>query len=172
MAKSPKSETDEPTLLQSTDVTYMPGPHDPPKVTWNRHVFHANVPKKITDQAMIEAAKGNKFFHVGLFDPQKDAVNDSVPEPKTAAAYRAWAVHWLKDIESVDAMCERWANEAQMRERLEVGYDDLKYLSSLFQPRLDDLIRREDEPRRKRDELVEKNELAGLELQIHGIGNV
>lgn len=123
-----------------------------------------------TNAHLVIAARGNKFFHVGEFDPQKHAYKEVVPEPKTAEAYRAWCVTWLRDVGSVDELCERWANEAKMRARLEVGYDDLKYISTLLQPKLDELIRREDEPRRVRDELIRKGDLADLELQIAGVG--
>ena len=131
----------------------------------------AGLSKRLTTNArLVTMARGNKFFHVGEFDPAKHGYKEIVAEPKTAEAYRAWCIHWLRDVESVDDLCERWANEAKMRARLEVGYDDLKYIASLLQPKLDDLIRREDEPRQKRDELIRNHELADLELQIAGVG--
>lgn len=126
--------------------------------------------KMATNAQLVTSARANKFFHVGDFDPAKHGYKEVVAEPKTAEAYRAWAVAWLKDVTSVDDLCERWANEARMRAKLEVGFDDYNYMSHLFQPKLDDLLRREDEPRRKRDELIRNRELDGLILQIAGVG--
>lgn len=176
MAMRPKPPgSDEPMLgqseqAQSEQITYIPGPGDPLTVTWRGHKFTAHVPKPINNPEMIEQARGNRHFKVGAFNAATDTYRDEVKEPRTAEAYRAWAVHWLNSVASVDEMCVRWANEAKMRERLEVGHDDFKYLSSLFQPKLDELIRLEDEPRRKRDEIVTRNDLVDLELQVLGVG--
>jgi hypothetical protein len=175
MARAPtpvaRDESESPALLPASEkVTYTPGPGDSPDTIWMRHKFKAHVPKEVRDATLIEKARANKFFHVGEFDPEKHAYKEVVAEPKTAEAYRAWCVNWLRGVEDVEHLCERWANEAKMRARLEVGYDDFKYIASLLQPRLDDLIRREDEPRQVRDKLIRNNELADLELQIAGVG--
>lgn len=171
MARLPQAQSKpDSDMLGSEQVTYLPGPDDPPSVKWRGHVFHANVPKTVTNSALIEQARGNRAFHVGPFDPSIHVRSDEPTPPKTAEGYRAWAVGWLKKVESVDDLCERWANEGKLRESLEVGWDDFHYLSSLFQPKLDELLRREDEPRKKRDELVQRNDLAELELQIYGVG--
>lgn len=156
-------------------VTYTPGPGDNPEVTWMAHKFKAHVPHPVRNGALIEKARGNKFFHVGEFDPGKHAYQEKVAEPKTAEAYRAWAIHWAKAIwlnpdGTIDELCERWSNEARTRNRLEVGFDDYHYMSHLFQPMVDDLVRRDEEPRRKRDELIRNRELEGLILQIAGVG--
>jgi hypothetical protein len=121
MAKEPKvkDEGEAPALLPASEtVTYTPGPGDPNETTWMGHKFKAHVPHPVRNAALIEKARGNKFFHVGDFDPAKHAYKETVAEPKTAEAYRAWAVNWLRDVENVDALCERWANEAKMRARL------------------------------------------------------
>ncbi len=161
---------DEQLLPASEQVTYRPGPEGPLETTWLGHKFQAHVPKTVTNQKLIDMARGNKFFKVGSFDASADVYKEEVLPPKTAEQYRAWAVGWLKDVRNVDELCERWANEARMRAALEVGYDDYHYISSLVQPKLDELIRREGEPRKVRDELIRKNELADLELQILGVG--
>lgn len=180
MAREPnpiaKKDNDAPALLPAVEkVTYTPGPGDPPEVKWMGHVFKAHVPHDVKNAALIEKARSNKFFHVGEFDPSQHAYKEVVAEPKTAEAYRAWAVHWAKAIwlspdGTIDDLCERWANEARMRNRLEVGYDDFAYMSTLFQPMVDELIRRNDTPRQKRDELIRNRELDGLILQIAGVG--
>lgn len=175
MAREPrlvtKEDGDSPALIPVEEiVTYTPGPGDPLEVVWAGHKFKAHVPHPVRNGALIEKARSNRFFHVGEFDASKHAYTEKLSEPKTAEGYRAWAVAWLKDVNSVDDLCERWANEARMRNKLEVGFDDFHYMSHLFQPRLDDLLRREDEPRRKRDEIIRNRELDGLILQIGGVG--
>lgn len=175
MARQPTLVKDDganaPALIAAEEiVTYTPGPGDNNEVTWMGHKFKAHVPHPVRNAKLIEMSRNNKFFHVGEFDASKHSYQETVSEPKTAEAYRAWAVNWLKDVTSVDDLCERWANEARMRARLEVGFDDFNYMSHLFQPKLDDLLRREDEPRRKRDEIIRNRELDGLILQIAGVG--
>lgn len=181
MAREPKLVTkedggDSPTLLGAVEkVTYTPGPEGPMETVWMGHKFKAHVPHEVKNAALVEKARANKFFHVGEFDPQQHAYREVVAEPKSAEAYRAWAVNWAKGIwldpkGTIDDMCERWANEARMRNRLEVGFDDFHYMSSLFQPMVDELVRRSDEPRKKRDELLRNRELDGLILQIAGVG--
>jgi hypothetical protein len=46
-------------------ITYLPDPEDPPSVRWQGHVFHANMPKKVHQSALIEKARANRFFRVG-----------------------------------------------------------------------------------------------------------
>lgn len=164
---------DKPAALASPEmVTYTPGPGDNPEVTWMGHKFKAHVPHAVTNARLVEMARTNKFFHVGAFDANRDGFKDEPVLPRTAEAYRAWAVCWFKDMTSIDEFAERWANEAKMRAKLEVGFDDYHYISSLAQPKIDDLIRREDEPRKVRDEIIRKGEFADLELQIAGLGQV
>lgn len=138
MARLPlSSKSDVPEAQGKPEqVTYRPGPEDPAQVKWNRHVFHANIPKMVHDQALIEKARANKFFHVGPFNPATDAV--PVVEttlPKTAPQYRAWAVAWLKEMRSERELDERWAKEETLRIDCEVGADDLEYLGTLFEPK-------------------------------------
>ena len=89
--------------------------------------------------------------------------------PKTAEAYRRWAVEWMKDVPNVEDACQRWATEARMRAQLEVGFDDYKYISDFFQPILSELIRKEDDPRGVRDKILDRGEFADLMLQIKGL---
>jgi hypothetical protein len=180
MAREPtlvsKDKNDSPAMnLSAEQVTYTPGPGDPNEVVWMGYKFKAHVPHDVRKAELIEKAKTNKFFHVGPFDPAQHAYKETVVEPRTAEAYRGWAVNWAKAIwldpnGTLDDLCERWANEARMRNKLEVGFDDYSYMSHLFQPMVDEMLRREDEPRKKRDELLRNRELDGLILQIAGVG--
>jgi len=172
--KSRQAEDDEQprTLATPEQVTYTPAPGDNPEVVWMGHKFRAHIPHPVTNSRLVEMAKTNKFFHVGEFDPKLHAFKDEVPMPQTAEAYRGWAVRWFKDMRSVDEFANRWANEAKMRGKLEVGYDDYHYMSSLAQPLIDELIRKEDEPRKVRDEIIRRGDFADLELQIAGVGQV
>lgn len=164
-------------------VTYTPAPDDPTEVTWMRHKFKAHVPHDVKDGRLIEAARGNRFFHVGPFDPALHAYKETVAEPKTAEAYRAWVVLWMKKLRAfptgddvplseqpIEVACQRWATEARMRARLEVGFDDYKYISDFFQPILAELIKREDDPRGIRDKITRGGEFADLFLQVNSVG--
>lgn len=119
-------------------VTYRPGPEDPTQVRWDGHVFHANIPKTVTKTALIEKARKNRFFHVGPFNPATDSVplsEDQSATPKTAEQYRAFAVEWLKKIDSVEELDTRWAAEEPLRMSCEVGTDDIEYLMDLMLPK-------------------------------------
>jgi hypothetical protein len=48
-----------------TLITYLPGPGDPPSVTWQGVVFYAHEPKIVTKSGLIKKARTNKSFHVG-----------------------------------------------------------------------------------------------------------
>lgn len=145
-----RPKNDDAGLLPETEktgeqVTYRPGPDDPPSVKWAGHTFHANVPKQVTNPDLIERAKGNKFFKVGAFDTAKDSVPtaEAPPTPKTPEQYRAHAVAWLKTMRSVDELDMKWASEETLRMACEVGTDDIDYLMSLFQPKRAELRKRE-----------------------------
>jgi hypothetical protein len=47
------------------DVTYLPGPGDPPTIEWRGVEFRAGEAKRLTDIGHIEAARSNRFFRVG-----------------------------------------------------------------------------------------------------------
>ena len=132
------------------NITYTPGPLDPVTVKWCGHVFQANVPKEITghtegtereklNHQLIEAAKGNKHFRVGNARPKRDPME----LPKTADGYRAYMVNWLKDpaIETTDQLIARFARDRDLQIVCEVGHDDYAYLSTLFLPKLHELMR-------------------------------
>jgi hypothetical protein len=139
-------------LPLSEQITYLPREGDPPSTRWHGHVFHANVPKTVTKAELIEAARNNRFFKVGSFDPAKDstAALSEVPadDPKTSEQYRARVVAWLKRLDKIsadpeqgpggalEAMVKTWAKEQHMREACEVGSDDYSYIGSLFLPKM------------------------------------
>ncbi|MBV8474519.1 MAG: hypothetical protein JO107_10270 [Hyphomicrobiales bacterium] len=125
---------------EGEDVTYIPGPHDPVEVKWRGHAFKANVPKRVKDAEMIEAARGNRHFRVGA--EALDAPNPNEP-PKTAMGYRAWALNWMKGVESVDDLVSKWAGDRVLRQTCEVGSDDIAYLGTLIEPKLRALRLRE-----------------------------
>lgn len=165
-----RDETEAVQTVAETNVTYTPGPGDNPEVKWMGHVFHANVPHPVRRADLIEKARANRFFHVGEFDPRVHMYREEIPAPKTAEAYRRWAVEWMKKVPNVEAACEKWANEARMRAQLEVGFDDYKYISDFFQPILSELIKKEEEPRQVRDKITRNGEFADLMLQVNRVG--
>lgn len=125
-------------------ITYLPGPEDSPMVKWGGHTFHANLPKMVNDTALVERARGNRFFKVGAF-VASDAVatRDEPVSPKTPEQYRAHAIGWLKTMTSVDELDRKWAGEETLRMACGVGSDDLEYLSELFAPIRSDLRKRD-----------------------------
>jgi hypothetical protein len=123
--------------MMTDQVTYLPGPEDPPQVKFGGHTFNANLSKKVDmPTSYFERLQTNKFFKVGHFD----AVKDSVPaqeqsEPKTADEYKVYAVEWFKKTQSLKAFDERWTEEEGLRQDCEVGAEELDYLSSLARPK-------------------------------------
>ena len=77
---------------EGEDLTYIPGSEDPPTCKWRGREFRANVPMRIKDKSLIEAARTNRFFRVGGVGPEP---GDNDP-PKTAVQYRAHVVAWMK----------------------------------------------------------------------------
>ena len=120
----------------SEQITYLPGPDDPSTTKWRGYLFQANVPKTVAVPEMIEQARGNKFFHVGPFDPAKDSVKVVPSEkPTTPEQYRSYAVEWFKRVKTLDEFDTRWMAEEVLREKCGVGTDDIDYLMSLIQPK-------------------------------------
>ena len=125
----------------SEQVTYLPGAEDPPQVKFAGHVFNANLPKTVQMKtSWFDMVRGNRFFKVGHFDPKTDAVPaQEITDPKTADEYKAYAVEWFKKVDSLHEFDERWTAEEAMRQRCEVGAEDLDYLGSLARPRRGEL---------------------------------
>jgi hypothetical protein len=129
----------EPAKDDGEDITYLPGPGDPPKTTWRGVEFHAGVTQRITNAAHIEAARTNRFFRVGKGDPSKPADHNPNDGPKTAMEYRAHVVAWLKTCDSVEGLIKHWADDRVLRQTCEVGEDDVKWLGTMAEPVLRDL---------------------------------
>src|ERR1051326_6787614 len=188
MARAPQStsqgQPETGSLALSEQVTYLAGPDDPVETTFMRHKFRANVPRDVSDPKLIEVGKRHRYFKAGAFDPARDVlVTDMTEPPKTAEAYRAWAIQWMKKLRAlptgddvplaerpIEMACQRWATEARMRAKLEVGFDDYKYISDFWQPVLAELMKREDDPRGIRDQIIRNGEFAELFLQVNRVG--
>jgi hypothetical protein len=125
------------------DLTYLPGPQDPPSITWRGQVFRANVPKRIVDAEHLDAARGNKFFRVGKSDPNDPDHNPNDDPPATAMEYKAHVVAWLKTCDTVESVVKHWADDRQLRQACDVGEDDIKWLGTLAGPKLMEFKRRE-----------------------------
>jgi len=117
---------------EGEDLTYIPGPEDPPIAKWRGHEFKANVPKRIKDRDMIESARGNRFYRVGA---DTGAATPNQP-PKTAMQYRAHVLAWMKGVETVEDLAIHWADDRVLRHTCEIGHDDIAYLGTLIEPKL------------------------------------
>ena len=125
-------------------LTYLPDDGDPAKVTWNGHVFEANVGKEVRNAYMVDLAKGNRFFKV------EDADKVDKPDPKTkeldrerdrVGEYKKHAVAWINAAESHLMMAKQWASEERMREEHGVGTEDIDWLMTLYTPKFEQLKR-------------------------------
>lgn len=125
----PAAPTEE---FEGEDLTYVPGSDDPPTCKWRGREFRANVPMRIKDKSLIEAARVNRFFRVGGAGPEP---GDNDP-PKTAVQYRAHVVAWMKAVNTVDDLVVKWSEDRDMRRVCEVGHDDIDWLGRLFEPKL------------------------------------
>lgn len=122
-------------------VTYVPRDGDPVRVKWDGIEFTANVPVLVTKPHIIEAARGNPWFHVGEDAPAPKPAEPQ--EPQTAEEYRGYVVAWLKGATTSDLMQRRWDAEAPMREDLGVGTDDLEWIGKFFNPQFEQLKKAE-----------------------------
>ena len=118
--------------FEGEELTYVPGSDDPPTCKWRGREFRANVPMRIKDKSLIEAARVNRFFRVGGVGPEP---GDNDP-PKTAMQYRTHVVAWMKGVNTVDDLVTKWSEDRDMRRVCEVGRDDIDWLGLLFEPKL------------------------------------
>ena len=146
-----------------TKVTYIPrDPTDPAMMLWNGVKFTANVPveldpklhgykvplpKKMLDPAtgrtltehvetwvsMIDQAKGNPSFQVEGEAPVAARKPGRPRTPRTSEDYRSHAQAWIAAADNHEELEERWTEEEALRERCEVGDDDLSYLRPFFE---------------------------------------
>lgn len=136
-------------------VTYRPAEGDPPRTKWRGYEFSANVPVLVKDRHLIESARTNPCFQVGNTPPPANP--NALPTDHLS--YRSYAVEWLKNAGSSDELIKRWAQEANLREKCNVGYDDISYLGKIIEPKLDTL---------RRGEGLNDQQVAGLWIR-HGI---
>lgn len=132
-----------------TNVTYVPGDDDPSMTVWGGIRFRANVPTAIPHAhplhgQMVEQAKGNPFFKVEGHEQQKHAAPGG-GVPKTAEAYRAYAVAWFRKAQTAAEFLQRWQAEGPMREKAGVGDDDMNWLADIGDPILAELRKADQE---------------------------
>lgn len=137
---APDPQAAEAAVPIGEELVYLPGRDDPSTVKWRGILFEANVPKRVTDSGMIAAARENPFYRVGNAAPASRR-NES---PKTGAAYRVHAVNWIRSSAAVEDLVRHWRDEANLRNSCEVGADDIAYLGSLIDPKLQDLAKAEE----------------------------
>lgn len=132
-----------PAIEDGEEITYLPAAGDPASIKWRGVEFKANVPKRITDKAHIEAARVNRFFRVGKGDPSKPADHNPNDGPKTPMEYRAHVVAWIKTCENVEDVVKHWSDDRVLRQTCEVGSDDIQWLGTIVEPKLMDFRRKE-----------------------------
>lgn len=145
MAKNPKDDDEakrggllgDGAARASEPVTYLPQDGDPAKTRWRGTMFHANIPVAISDPDMLAAARSNKFFHVGEGAPH--VVVEETLEPKTPEQYRAHVVGWLKTVETMRELDDKWEAEEVLRIHVGAGTDDIEYLKTLLGPKREEL---------------------------------
>jgi hypothetical protein len=130
---SPSPKPPAPAKEKGEMVTYTPGPGDPPTAKWRGVEFKANVPIRVTNAAHVDAARGNRFFHVGEGAPEGAGPREL---PKNAMEYRAHVVDWMERVHSIDDIAVAWSADRSLRERCEVGQDDISFLGTLVEPKL------------------------------------
>jgi hypothetical protein len=94
--------------------------------------FKANVPTLVKDKDHIASARGSRFFHVGN-DVAEESPNKA---PQDAMDYRGHVLGWAKGVTTVEELVTRWARDRDLRMRCEVAHDDIQYLGTLIEPRL------------------------------------
>ena len=137
--------------LYTEQLTYLPGEGDNASTKWAGITFHANKPKTLEAHAegtpqqrlmhqIIEAARKNKFFHVGEFDPANAVdAHETTVLPKTSDQYRAHVVGWLPKMASEGELDAKWISEESLRGACGVGSDDLDWLGALIAPKRHEL---------------------------------
>lgn len=146
-----------------TKVTYVPqDPSDPAMMIWNGVKFPANVPvdldpklhgykvplpkvthdpvtgRRMTEHIetwvpMVETAKTNPSFRVEGEAPAVARKPGRPRVPRTSEDYRSHAQAWIAAANDHEELEERWTTEEPLRERCEVGEDDLSYLRPFFE---------------------------------------
>lgn len=133
----PKGKDKPKPVYEGEDVTYTPGKGDPETVTWRGVEFTAGKPVRIKEMLHIDAARGNKHFRIG--DGKSESELDK--EPEDAVEYRAHVWRWINGpgMTRIDAICQKWSSESELRKKCEVGVDDVKMLGTLIEPKMKQL---------------------------------
>jgi hypothetical protein len=88
---------------------------------------------KETWVSMIELAKTNPSFQVEGEAPAAIRKPGRPRVPRTSEDYRSHAQAWIAAADNHEELEERWTEEEALRERCEVGDDDLSYLRPFFE---------------------------------------
>jgi hypothetical protein len=90
---------------------------------------------KETWVSLIETLKGHSDFQI---EGEAPAVRKAgrPRSPKTPDEYRSYAQGWISGSEDADELLQRWDDEANLREKIGVGDDDVSYLRPFFDARL------------------------------------
>jgi hypothetical protein len=137
--RKPRTEDGIEQMSEGVEVTYLPCEGDPVTIKWRGVEFKANVPVLVSDDAHIEAARGNKFFGVGG-EAKTDNPNRA---PVDAMDYRAHVIDWMRDVQTVEELVTYWAADRNLRGKCDVGDDDIRYLGTIIEPKLRDLRNQE-----------------------------
>lgn len=123
------------------NITYRPKEGDPVNTTWHRIRFVGNVPRPVTDQAIIRLAKTNPWFEVEGHERAKEALPPDVP--KTPEQYRAHANAWIKNARTAGEMRQLLKEEAGLRDACGVGSDDMDLIMVYYEPKYSELKKAE-----------------------------
>lgn len=136
-SNEPAGEAPPAAKPEGTLVTWRPGSGEPAEMTWQRRKWQANVGVRITDAAVVEAAKHNQFFEVEGFErafaPQVHR------DPRTPEEYRAHANAWINAATSRKEMRQMLKEEAGLREACGCGSDDMDLIKSFYEPKYNSL---------------------------------
>lgn len=138
--RPPKVQANEP-LRHGVNVTYLPKDGDPANTTWHKIAFRGNVPRLVTDPAIINLAKTNPWFEV---EGHERATEAALPDiPKTPEQYRAHANAWIKTAKTAGEMRQTLKEEAGLRDACGVGSDDMDLIMAYYEPRYSELKKME-----------------------------
>lgn len=84
-------------------------------------------------KSMIEIAKTNPSFEVEGEAPVAIRKPGRPRVPRTSEDYRSHAQAWIAASEDHEDLEQRWTEEDELRQRCDVGEDDLQYLKPFFE---------------------------------------
>ena len=144
----------------SASVTYIPGDGDPVRTVWNGVEFRANVPVDIpltktvlapmrkehyladgtlqsrgveTKVSMVDLARGNPSFSVDGVQAARKSGAARLPTDNDQ--YRGYALRWVRETTTVQALDQRWDGEAALREKCGCDDKDMAYLMPFIEAR-------------------------------------